>query len=440
MSETLTYSAEGVVQLVIETVAADALVRGLAGATDIEITCQRHGPDTPEFVPMGDGVRFTGGFAERLIVPDTLHIAAEAALGDLRVQQLAGEVSLGDVRGDLRLDQLSGPVLLRHAAADIRADDVAELHIEGGCSGDVRFAGGDLVAETIAGDLRIVEAGNLRLNNVHGDLALERASGSVEIRQVSGDARLADVGGPVTLGGVFGDLRSSELVGGLLATQVNGDAFLEGPFAASAEYQVTANGDIQLALPANADLRLTVRAAGRIRSDVPLTPVANGTPTFTATVGEGASHLNLTSRGDLRITQAGASGKGWQGQGGGFGVAEGDPFAELHNLGERIRQQVSASLAAAGINVETGEMNWGRGERGRGYRGPRSVPPEPPVPPVPPARPPTASRPAAPERPRPETGESASATAAERLAILKMVQEGQITAEEADLLLRALGK
>jgi DUF4097 and DUF4098 domain-containing protein YvlB len=420
MSETLTYSAAGVVQLIVESLAPDAVLRGMPDATDIEITC--HG-QAAEFVPEGDVVRFVGGLVERIIAPDSLHIAARSALGDLRVQRLGGEVHLQDVRGDLRLERLTGQVLLQHAAGDIRADDVAELHILGGCSGDLRFSGGNLVAEMIAGDLRVSEGAAVRLNSVHGDLWLETLSGSVDIGQAYSDARLAELGGAAHIGRLMGDLRATDIAGGLDVPELNGDVILEGPFGAGAAYSISANGDVQLALPANADVRLTVRATGRIRSDVPLTPMADGTPTFSATIGEGASEIHLAGRGDLRVTQEGASGKGWQGH----GAAEGDPFADLHNLGDRIRQQVSASLAAAGINIESGEINWGRGARG--FRGPRPVPPAPPVPPTPPAPP---ARAKAPEPPR--------ATAAEQIAILQMVQDGKISADEADLLLRALGK
>lgn len=417
MSETLTYPAAGVVQLIIESLAPDALLRGRPDAAHIEIICQRQGPHAPDFVRDGDVVRFTAGAVERAVVPETLHIAARTAQGDLRVQRLDSEVHLEEVRGDLRLERLAGQVLVQRAAGDIRADDVAELHVMGSCSGDLRFCGGHLVAETVGGDLRVSEGAAARLNSVHGNLWLEALSGSVEIGQAFSDARLAAVGGAVHIGRLHGNLRATDIAGGLDAPELDGGAVLEGPFGAGASYTLSTNGNIQLMLPANADVRLTVRASGRIRSDVPLTPMADGTPTFSATTGEGASQIHLIGRGDIRITQDGASGKGWQGH----GAAEGDPLADLHNLGDRIRQQVSASLAAAGINIESGEVNWGL--RPRGPRGTRPTPPAPPPPPA-----------------RPKAAGPARAPAQEQLTILQMVQEGKISAEEAELLLRALEK
>ena len=97
---------------------------------------------------------------------------------------------------------------------------------------------------------------------------------------------------------------------------------------------------------------------------MPLTPAADGSPTYSVVVGQGAGRVNLTAAGDVRIVQAGATNAstGWERR----GRAGGDHFAELSNLGDRIRQQVTASLASAGINIETGEMNLGRGDRKRG--------------------------------------------------------------------------
>jgi hypothetical protein len=82
--------------------------------------------------------------------------------------------------------------------------------------------------------------------------------------------------------------------------------------------------------------------------------------------------------------------------------------------------QISQRISGSGsiVHIATGGMETGEGKTGRsgrGSRGPRpSVPPEPPLPPP-------------------------SASADEQMAILKMVEDGRITPEEADTLLKALG-
>ncbi|MCX7707821.1 MAG: hypothetical protein N2204_07420 [Anaerolineae bacterium] len=418
MNTDLTYPAEGINHLIIEALARDAVVRGVPDATVIRIACaMREQGEEPRFLPEGPTVRFTGGAAVRVLLPKDMALTIRDAAGDLRLQGLSGRVDLEVVRGDARLEELAGQTLLNQAEADLRAERVAELRIAAGCQGDVRFIDGGLFSATVvAGDLRVVNAGRVEVEAVHGDLWAEKVAGAVTIGRAGGDARLSEIGGPVTLQSVAGDLRGQELRAGLKAGRVNGDALLGGPFTAGSEYALVADGDIHLNLSADADALLAVRAGGRIRSDLSLTPAADGTPTFSATLGQAACRILLTARGDVRITQEGAQGKA-------KAPRSEEPFVELGNLGERIRQQVAASLAAAGINIETGERSWSWGWS-YGRRGRSSPPPpEPPRPPSPPERPKASQR----------------STTEEQMVILKMVEEGRFTPEEADRLLRALG-
>jgi len=149
-----------------------------------------------------------------------------------------------------------------------------------------------------------------------------------------------------------------------------------------------------------------------------LTPSPDGTPVFTAVLGRGSGRLSVTGGGDVRISQAGSEGRP--------GVASGN----WNDLGERIRQQVTASLTAAGINPETGELNWAPFGPGRGPKGARGRPPEPP----PASRAGTGSAGAARQAAGPQ-----GPTSEEQLVILKMVEAGTISAEEAEILLKALG-
>lgn len=421
MSDILTHTAEGISQLIVETLVDDAIVRATSDATDIQITYEIPAQiNSPALIPEGDALRFVNANAVRVIVPETLAVVVQEALGNLRVQGLAGNVNLAAVHGDLRLEALAGQVSVGEVAGDLRAEGVTALRIEGRCHGDLRFvAGGDLLAEAVEGDLRIANSASAQLGSLHGNLWAEGVSGALLLQRAEGEARLSDIAGPVTVQMLSGDLRGQALTGGLTVEKVRGDLALSGPFPPGSVYALAADGDIHLNLPVDADVRLTVEARGRIRSDVMLTPAADGSPSFSATLGQGACRIAVQGRGDLSISHHGAHSKAAESRWERRGRRSEDPFAELSNLGDRIRQQVAASLASAGINIETGEFERGRA-RGRSGRGP--------IPPVPPA--PS-------ERPKPPAPPGASTE--EQLVILKMVEEGRITPEEADTLLKALG-
>jgi len=414
MSEYTTFPAEGIYHLIIEEMTRDAQVWGAVDATELQITYQPSGAErAPTFMADGDEAVLSKASVQRITIPASMNVTVKRASGDLHVRGLGGAVNIEAVRGDVRLGGLWGTTRLARVDGDLRADEVADLRLLGACAGDLRFeGGGNLEAETISGDVRIAGATEVRLGRVHGDLWIERVEGAFQAERVSGDARLNEIGGPATLRALHGDLRVIAATGGLSAPQVQGDAIVQGPFGSQANYALTTNGDVSLALPANTDARVTVRASGRIRSDVQLTPTADGTPTFTATIGQGSGRMNVVSGGDMRITQAGAAGPR-------VAADVRDPATpeDLRNLGDRIRQQVTTSLAAAGIMVEGGP----------GARHAR------------PARPASPARPGAPQAPasmRPPT--PPQSTVEEQLRILKMVESGVITAEQAELLLKAL--
>lgn len=411
MSNHVSYPAHGITHLIIEEMARDAQLREAPETPEVLVQYQA---GTPQFVPEEGILHLRGAAAGRVVVPAGLAVTVQRATGELRAQGLTGDVTLEMVTGDLRLQELAGIVRVGQVGGDLRAEAVADLRVTNRCDGDLRFQDGqNLEAETIMGDLRLADAAAVRLGRVRGNLWAERLAGSLMVARAEGDVRLSEIAGPVTLRAVAGDLRAGGLAAGLTATEITGDADLSGPFPADQSYTLTADGDVSLHLPADADLRLTVKARGRIRSDLRLTPAADGSLTFTATLGRGSARLVVNSSGDVRIGQPGGQ----------TGIPPIPDMADLSGLGERIRQQVSASLAAAGINIETGEINLGSLSGGWGAfqagRGPRAHKP---------------SRPPAAERPRPPT----PAISEEQMAILRMVEAGTITAEEAEALLKAL--
>jgi hypothetical protein len=419
MSDHATFPAEGINHLVIEEMTRDALVGGTTDTQAIEVTCEPVGRDTTSTLAVeGDVARLEGAPAERIILPNRLAITVKNVPGDLRVQDLSGDVNLESVHGDLRLAGLGGVVRVAQVNGSIRAEGVTDLRLMGSCDGDLRTEHGEhLEAEAVAGDVRLHHLADARLGRVRGDLWVEKVEGALQVNRADGDARLSEIGGPVAIRTLTGDLRASSLTNGLTVQRVNGNALLSGPFSGADGYAILAEGDISLHLPSDSDVRLTLRAGGRIRSDPQLTPAGDGSPTFTANLGRGTSRITLESGGDLRITQ---NGMAHTRAGGGTGTrTTADSMSDLSNLGERIRQQVSASLAAAGISIAGDESTWSR--RGRsGTVGPR------------------APRPHGPERPR-SANVSAAPSMEEQVAVMKMLAEGKISPEEADVLLSALG-
>jgi hypothetical protein len=386
--------------LVIDELAGDAQLIGTPETEEIQAS-QRSGGSADGCRLHVDGrvAHLTGGPAALVLVPERLAVTVKAGRGDIRVLGFCSTIKLGEVFGSLRIAETAGPTYVGDVRGDFRADRVAELTLEGACTGDMRVEdSGSLTAELVSGDLRLISVEEVTLGRVRGDLWMESIGGDVQLGHIDGDVRLSKVLGVVRLQEVAGDLRGQSLSGGLTAREVHGSVALLGPFAAGQEYAISAGGDISIQLDADSDVQLRVAAQGRVRSALDLTPAADGSAIFAATVGRGGARISLTSGGDITIRQHGREEASKQRR---------DAFA---GLGDQIREQVRASLAAAGVPASSG--SWAA--RGRSARPAKSTP----------------------------SGSGRSDARApkldEEMMILNMVERGLLSPEDADRLLQAL--
>ncbi len=421
--DTKNFPVGSVKHLILEQVANQARVRGEPTAAVVQVSYQPEGAAEPaELALQGETLYFRGGAAARVALPPELALTIYEASGDLRVQDLAGPLNLETVHGDLRLKGLAARAQVGRIEGGLRADGIAELRLLDTCTGDLRAQdAGNLSIESVGGDVRLFAVHSVHLGRVRGDVWIEKATGSLEVAHAVGDVRLAEAGGFVTVQEVAGDLQATDLTGGLAAQAVSGDAELHCSFADGGDYSLVAAGDITLALSLAADLRMTVQAGGRIRSEIQLTPAPDGASTFTATLGRGTGHLVLRSGGDLRIVPADresplpGQARSWP--------TPAEEWTNFSGLGDYMRQPVHASTSAPDVTASGGKFSSDAGAADA-----RTAPPSGAVGPDRLASTGLACQP-----------NPAGVSDDEQMAILKMVEAGTITAEQADALFRALG-
>ncbi len=343
--------------------------------------------------------------------------------------------------------------------------------------------GGDLVIDTVNGNATLSDAGSLALQRVYGNLRVAQIEGNVHVASVVGNARLKDVDGKISLGNVVGNLRAEGGGEGLSVENVGGDARISPPFAAGMEYAVRAGGNVTIYLPEEPNARIELQAGGGVRANVPDLVLRQEEGVTTATLGEGAALIKAWAGGRTAIKNA------WTevdyDEDFGFDFDFDFSFLDsLNELGPMIEARVSQAMAGLEASLQEG-LRHIDGERIRSYaeraaekaqraaeriaekaqqaaereaeRARRSAeheaerarmraehaerrwqrasgyptPPEPPVPPAPPHAP-TPSEAYTPPMP------SADELREERLQVLRMVQEGQLTPEEAAKLIAAL--
>jgi hypothetical protein len=331
-------------------------------------------------------------------------------------------VRIATVDGDLRVTGRAGTRL--EAQAGSRGGllvqprgDVVEITCRSGCllflpeassvvveraSGDVRLSdlSGDLRLGDVAGDLSLRHVGPTRVERVGGGLAARRMEHGLRAGEVAGEARLEHMGGQVSVDNLGGDLRASQL-DCQLEVRLSGDAWLDWSPPGGSTSSVRAAGDVVCRFRAAASAEVSGRAAG----DVRMLGDHTAGPTKIR-LGAGEATVDLDAGGDLRVTQGGTE------------MADG--------LAEEISAQVEATLADVEAGLEGMDMSaYGIDTQDLRHKVHRAL-----------------SRALRRARQGPEEAAAEApakgASDEERLAILRMLEEGKINVEQAESLLRAL--
>jgi hypothetical protein len=278
-------------------------------------------------------------------------------------------------------------------------------------SGDLRVTQikGTLVIVAVNGDATLRGVGLLDAQTVQGDLSVREAEGSVRIGAVRGDAQLKHIGGPVTADRISGDLVAHDLGWGATFNHIAGDASFELTFAPGQSYAAQANGDMTLRVDGGgAEFDLSAR--GDVRNRVPMNNWQSTEHHATGTLGDGAAQVTLSANGDLLILPGKST-----------GGCDPNVFSDqVELLIDSAMSQVESQMSRVQHELEerwgkntTAERAQRRAERAAGSWGAFF----------------STGRPDASAEP---VGE------AERLLVLKMVEAGQISVEDAAKLLSLL--
>ena len=346
--------------------------------------------------------------------------------GDLSIVGWDGEDLLVKADDDqARVDQKNGEVTLSSEGdVSLRIPKAATLLLQA-AGGDLAIRGviGNIELKEVAGDLSIREAGSVSVDTVAGDFTLRSAKKNLYVKNAQGDVSIREVEGSITLDSVADDLALRGARGNI-KVNVGEDVVVYLEPKPDGEYSITAGDDILLVLPNNANATLNIKG-DRILVDWPSLKEDDETERV-VTLGTGSAKISLNAGGKVRVSNNAKAGESAEE----FGNFAGLNF-DWSGFGERISKQVEQVTSRATKRVEEAARRAERhAERavGRQMRhgkhglsvgpwnwdlGPKGVP----------------TPPSSPSEPVSED---------ERMAILKMLAEKKITAEQAEQLLAAL--
>ncbi len=366
------------------------------------------------------GLTITGHGDLKLTIPINSSLAVNHVAGDAAVKKVQGSVTLQEVSGDLQIANV-GPAKLGRIYGDL----------------SVKNVDGGLVVEEVYGDAAVRACGDLALGSVYGDLAAKTVQGAADMNEVMGDINLRNISGDVTVkrGGRDANLRRLDGDATNLS-HIAGDIRLRGPLNAG-RHTFSAGGDIVFHWPLDADLRVTA-VSPNIKNHLPLEELVEEDGSLTGQIGDGNTAVSLEAVGRIILKEIQTDKEKWAGGDMGF-----DFDFDLSGLGELINSQVMEHFAQVTADFETkfgpefsekiaakAEQAATKAERAaaraarqmeksfkRGTRFRSPAPPRPPRPSAPPKR---------------------KASSEEQLKILKMVEKGVISPDEAGTLLEAL--
>jgi len=302
--------------------------------------------------------------------------------------------------------------------------------------GDVSIHGlaGSLDLDFANGDAAMRDVGQVTIGTVESDFSLRAAKGDVHVKHVGGDASLRGVDGGIRLDSVSDDLAIRG-VGGSLTVDVDDDVVVHLEPKPGQEYSVVAGDDIMLVLPKDSNASLNL-SGDKILVNIPNVEVDDSTSQVII-LGDGGAIINLNAGNRVLVsdTELAADSAhefsnfaGMMFDLGNIGKEFGDYWSNWgQDFGERISQKAVEAAERAARKAEATARRMERHARHqerhvrkearKGARFSWTFD--------------SSKFPPAPKPSEPVSDE-------ERMAILQMLSEKKITAEQAEELLAAL--
>jgi hypothetical protein len=192
---------------------------------------------------------------------------------------------------------------------------------------------GQIEIKTIGGDARLRRTGPLTISMVGGDLSARGVQGDLSADRVGGDGLVEQISGMVRLKRVGGDLRISQ-VQDSIQVEAGGDGVIDLSPEEGTTTEIRVGGDLLFRISPDSSARIQLQAGGETAWTLAEESIERIND-HVIQLGEGAATLNLQAGGDLQL------------DGESFRVEEGKA-----DLGEAIAARISAEIEAEMAEIE----------------------------------------------------------------------------------------
>lgn len=258
-------------------------------------------------------------------VPAALPVTVRQALGNLKVDGLLS-LNAEQVRGNLKVRGVE-EVVLAEVYGNLRVESSTSLRLTGTVYGDARLAEVESTdLQNVRGQLVAKSAGRVRVTRVGGNLTAKDVGTALDADQVGGNATLKAISGPLTVDQVAGNMTAKDLAAGARVPRIGGNLVLNGDLGAGRSYHFQCDGNAVLRMQEGTNAHLSLSAGGRILSSLELAEQEEEDGRLSGTLGTGGTELVVEANGNVVV-----------------GDRKGAVGAEL---GEEISRQINESLEA----------------------------------------------------------------------------------------------
>ncbi|MCU0485668.1 MAG: hypothetical protein MUC85_06105 [Anaerolineales bacterium] len=237
-------------------------------------------------------------------------LSSDTALVDLKIDgnlRLKGTDGLEviaeakDVDAELVLEPSTEGVFLR-CAEDCSVLVPQKANVRGVVHGNAAFKAlqGELHLRAVHGNLDLRGVGPTYIEKLSGNLEAKDILGDLQIQKLEGNANIRDVQGAFNAEKIEGNLQLDDVDGGA-AAQVEGNVSLRLDPVAKAVYQIRADGNLMCRLSADASVRVHITEAAHLVLNLPGSEGKKHKAPFQLTLGEGDAEMTLAADGNILL-------------------------------------------------------------------------------------------------------------------------------------------
>jgi hypothetical protein len=290
-------------------------------------------------------------------VPAALPVTVRRAMGNLAVDGLAS-LNAEQVRGNLKMHGIDDAVLAE-VYGNLKAQAGTSLHVAGTTYGDTHLSKFDAAdVQNVRGRLVVKQINQARATRVGGDLVAKDIGETLDADQVGGNAVLKGIGGLVTLDQVAGNLVVKDLVGGAKVPRIGGNLTLNGDLGAGHSYHFQCDGNAVLRVQEGSGIHLSITARGKILSSLDLVDGEQGDGRLSGTLGEGGAELAIQAGGNVIIGDRKSASGADLGEEISRQVNESLEGIDFEAIGRQVSEEMESALSRLRVKLES--VDWER--------------------------------------------------------------------------------